>query len=52
MTRSPRWFPKNFKNLIQKKNNADKSYQNSKNNNNIQHSRILKFLQEDLRKAI
>ena len=41
-----------IKNLIPEKNNVYKSYQNSRNNNNIQCLRRLKLLQEDLHNAI
>ena len=41
-----------IKNLIPEKNNVYKSYQNSRNNNNIQYLRRLKLLQEDLHNAI
>ena len=46
------WFAKKIKNLIQEKNNVYKSYQNSKNNNNIHYLRRLKVLQVDLHNAI
>ena len=50
--KDPPWFRKKIKNLIQEKNNVYKSYQNSKNNNNVHYLRRLKVLQEDLHNAI
>ena len=50
--KDPPWFTKKIKNLIQEKNNVYKSYQNSKNNNNIHYLRRLKVPQEDLHNAI
>ena len=40
------------KKITQEKNNVDKSYRNSKNNNNTYYLRRLKVLQEDLHNAI
>ena len=50
--KDPPWFTKKIKNLIQEKNNVYKSYQNSKNNNDIHYLRRLKVLQENLHNAI
>ena len=50
--KDPPWFTNKIKNLIQEKNNVYKSYQNSKNNNNIRYLRKLKVLQDDLNNAI
>ena len=50
--KDPPWFTKKIKNLIQEKNNVYKSYQNSKNNNNIHYLRRLKVLQVELHNAI
>ena len=46
--KEPPWFTKKIKKFIQENNNVHKSYRNSKINNNIQHLRWLKLLQEDL----
>ena len=49
--KDPPRFTKKIKNLIQEKDNVYKSYQNSKNNNDIHYLRRFKVLQENLRNA-
>ena len=52
MIKTPLVYKKFKKKIIQEKNNVDKSYRNSKNNNNTYYLRRLKVLQEDLHNAI